>query len=71
MPYRAALADMTERNAAIADSSAEELLWLLEHPPVYTAGTSAAEAELLDPRFEVVAAGRPVHRLRAGCRLRS
>ncbi len=58
VPYRAALADMTERNAAIADGSAEELLWLLEHPPVYTAGTSAAEAELLDPRFEVVAAGR-------------
>ena len=58
VPYRAALADMTERNAAIADGSAEELLWLHEHPPVYTAGTSSAEAELLDPRFEVVAAGR-------------
>ena len=33
-------------------------MWLLEHPPVYTAGTSAAPAELLDPRFEVVETGR-------------
>ncbi len=49
---------MTARNAAIRDDSASELIWLLEHPPVYTAGTSAAEAELLDPRFEVVKAGR-------------
>jgi lipoyl(octanoyl) transferase len=40
------------------ESGASELIWLLEHPPVYTAGTSAAEAELLDPRFEVVKAGR-------------
>jgi lipoyl(octanoyl) transferase len=58
VPYRAALEAMTDRNAAIADASADELLWLLEHPPVYTAGTSAAAAELLDPRFEVVEAGR-------------
>ena len=49
---------MTARNAAIADGSGHELIWLLEHPPVYTAGTSAAAAELLDPRFEVVDAGR-------------
>ncbi|MCB2060744.1 MAG: lipoyl(octanoyl) transferase LipB [Novosphingobium sp.] len=56
--YRAALDAMTERNAAIAAGEARELVWLLEHPPVYTAGTSAAEAELLDPRFEVVKAGR-------------
>jgi lipoyl(octanoyl) transferase len=56
--YREALDTMTARNAAIADGSAAELVWLLEHPPVYTAGTSAAAAELLDPRFEVVAAGR-------------
>lgn len=49
---------MTARNAAIAAGEAGELIWLLEHPPVYTAGTSAAEAELLDPRFEVVEAGR-------------
>ena len=58
VPYRAALDEMTERNAAIAAGEARELVWLLEHPPVYTAGTSAAEAELLDPRFEVVKAGR-------------
>jgi lipoyl(octanoyl) transferase len=58
VPYRAALADMTRRNAAIAEGKATELIWLLEHPPVYTAGTSAAAAELLDPRFEVVEAGR-------------
>lgn len=58
VPYREALAEMTERNAAIAAGEARELIWLLEHPPVYTAGTSAASAELLDPRFEVVEAGR-------------
>ena len=58
MPYRQALDEMTARNAAIQAGTQRELLWLLEHPPVYTAGTSAAEAELLDPRFEVVAAGR-------------
>jgi len=58
VPYRDALEAMTARNAAIHEGSARELIWLLEHPPVYTAGTSAAEAELLDPRFEVVKAGR-------------
>lgn len=58
VPYRHALDFMTERNAAIAAGTADELVWLLEHPPVYTAGTSAAADELLDPRFEVVEAGR-------------
>ncbi|MBW8784098.1 MAG: lipoyl(octanoyl) transferase LipB [Novosphingobium sp.] len=58
VPYRTALATMTERNAAIGTGHTTELIWLLEHPPVYTAGTSAAEAELIDPRFEVVEAGR-------------
>lgn len=58
VPYRQALAEMTARNAAIAEGTARELIWLLEHPPVYTAGTSAAAPELLDPRFEVVSAGR-------------
>jgi lipoyl(octanoyl) transferase len=58
VPYRMALDEMTERNSAIAAGSARELIWLLEHPPVYTAGTSAAAPELLDPRFEVVSAGR-------------
>lgn len=58
VPYRVALDEMTARNAAIAEGTADELVWLLEHPPVYTAGTSAAASELLDPRFEVVEAGR-------------
>jgi lipoyl(octanoyl) transferase len=56
--YRDALAEMERRNAAIAAGEADELVWLLEHPPVYTAGTSADAGELLDPRFEVVEAGR-------------
>lgn len=58
VPYRTALAEMDLRNRAIAAGDARELIWLLEHPPVYTAGTSADGAELLDPRFEVVEAGR-------------
>ena len=58
VPYRAALKAMTVRNAAISEGTARELIWLLEHPPVYTAGTSAAAGELLDPRFDVVEAGR-------------
>tara|TARA_B100000678_G_scaffold282287_2_gene280998 strand:+ start:1599 stop:2255 length:657 start_codon:yes stop_codon:yes gene_type:complete len=58
VPYREALAAMDARNEAIGAGDARELLWHLEHPPVYTAGTSAAASELLDPRFEVVEAGR-------------
>ncbi|MCA0978254.1 lipoyl(octanoyl) transferase LipB [Qipengyuania flava] len=58
IPYRAALESMVSRNQAIAQGDQRELVWLLEHPPVYTAGTSADGAELLDPRFEVVEAGR-------------
>jgi len=58
VPYRAALAEQEARNAQIAAGSARELIWLLEHPPVYTAGTSAPVDELLDPRFEVVETGR-------------
>jgi lipoyl(octanoyl) transferase len=58
VPYREALAEMETRNRAIAAGEARELIWLLEHPPVYTAGTSAQGDELLDPRFEVVEAGR-------------
>jgi len=58
VPYRAALDEMEARNRAMAAGEARELIWLLEHPPVYTAGTSAGEGELLDPRFEVVEAGR-------------
>lgn len=56
--YRDALAAMEARNAAIYEGTASEQVWLLEHPPVYTAGTSADGDELLDPRFEVVEAGR-------------
>lgn len=58
VPYAQALAEQEARNGAIADGAAGELIWLLEHPPVYTAGTSADVAELLDPRFDVVETGR-------------
>jgi lipoyl(octanoyl) transferase len=58
VPYATALAEMEARNQAVASGEAAELIWLLEHPPVYTAGTSADPAELVDPRFEVVEAGR-------------
>jgi lipoyl(octanoyl) transferase len=56
--YPTALADMEERAAAIYAGEAGERIWLLEHPPLYTAGTSSDPAELLDPRFPVYAAGR-------------
>jgi lipoyl(octanoyl) transferase len=56
--YAAALAEMEARAAAVAAGTAPELIWLLEHPPVYTAGTSADPAELVDARFPVVPAGR-------------
>lgn len=58
VPYRAALAEQEARNAAIAGGAASELVWLLEHPPVYTAGTSAVPGEVLDARFEVIETGR-------------
>ncbi len=58
LPYRATLEQMERRNAAIAAGEQGELIWLLEHPPVYTAGTSAVADELLDPRFDVVKTGR-------------
>jgi lipoyl(octanoyl) transferase len=57
--YAEALAEMEARADAIRDGSAPELVWLLEHPPVITVGTSAAETELLEPgRFPVHRAGR-------------
>jgi lipoyl(octanoyl) transferase len=56
--YPAALAWMEARAAAVAGGEAREAIWLLEHPPLYTSGTSADPAELLDPRFPVHAAGR-------------
>ena len=58
VPYREAVAAQEARARAIRSGEAAELVWLLEHPPVYTAGTSASPAELIDPRFEVVASGR-------------
>lgn len=57
-PYNEALCVMEDRVAAVMAGAAPELIWLLEHPPVYTAGTSADPADLVDPRFPVVAAGR-------------
>lgn len=58
-PYEEALAAMEERNRAIREEGAAELIWLLEHPPLFTAGTSADPAELFNPQgFPVFAAGR-------------
>ena len=56
--YAAALTHMEARAAAIADGNAAEQIWLLEHPPLYTAGTSADPSEMIDPRFPVFDAGR-------------
>jgi len=57
--YPEALAFMEARAAAIRDRSAPELVWLLEHPPLYTAGTSARAGDLIAPaRFPVYDAGR-------------
>ncbi|MFB0612577.1 lipoyl(octanoyl) transferase LipB [Aurantiacibacter poecillastricola] len=58
VPYREALAAQEARNAALAQGEGQELVWMLEHPPVYTAGTSADPVELVDRRFEVVETGR-------------
>lgn len=57
--YPAAVAAMEARAAAIADGTAGELVWLLEHPPLYTAGVSAKASDLLAPdRFPVFESGR-------------
>jgi lipoyl(octanoyl) transferase len=57
--YTAALATMQTRVAAIRAGEADELVWLVEHPPLYTAGTSAKREELTDPdRFPTYDAGR-------------
>lgn len=58
VPYADALAAMDVRAAQIAAGAAGELIWLVEHPPLYTAGTSAEPDELLDRRFPVHRAGR-------------
>jgi lipoyl(octanoyl) transferase len=59
VPYADALADMEQRAAAVRAGNAGELVWLLEHPPLFTAGTSADPAELFNPKgFPVFEAGR-------------
>src|SRR6476661_8349057 len=58
VPYPQAVAAMEARAAAIADGGAAELVWLLEHPPLYTSGTSGKEADLLEPRFPLFTSGR-------------
>ena len=66
VPYDEALAFMTARAAAIRDGAERECVWLLEHPPLFTAGTSADPAELFNPQ------GYPVYRAgRGGWQLRS
>jgi lipoyl(octanoyl) transferase len=56
--YPEAVAAMEVRAAAIADGRASELVWLLEHPPLYTSGTSGKAGDLLDPRFPLFETGR-------------
>ncbi|MBL8554493.1 MAG: lipoyl(octanoyl) transferase LipB [Phenylobacterium sp.] len=59
VPYPEAVAAMEARAAAIADGTAGDLVWLLEHPALYTAGVSAKPGDLIDPdRFPVFASGR-------------
>ena len=58
VPYPEAVAAMEARAADIAAHRASELVWLLEHPPLYTSGTSGKDADLLDPRFPIFATGR-------------
>jgi len=60
VPYEEAVAEMETRIAAIREGTARELVWLLEHPPLYTAGTSAPAQASLDP------ARLPVHRTGRG-----
>ena len=56
--YPEALAEMEARAAAIAEGRASEQAWLLEHPPIYTAGTSAKDSDLIEARFPVYRTGR-------------
>jgi lipoyl(octanoyl) transferase len=60
VPYETAVRAMEERVAAIRAGSAAELVWLLEHPPLYTAGTSARDSDLVEPGLF------PVHRTGRG-----
>src|SRR5258706_14397569 len=58
VPYLEAIAAMEARVAEIAAHQAPELVWLLEHPPLYTSGTSGKPSDLLDPRFPLFTTGR-------------
>jgi lipoyl(octanoyl) transferase len=58
VPYPDAVSMMETRAAFIAAGAAREQVWLLEHPPIYTAGTSARDADLVDARFPVFRTGR-------------
>src|SRR3954471_9643258 len=58
VPYDTALTVMNERATALADGRSPELVWLLEHPPLYTAGTSARPSDLVEARFPVHDTGR-------------
>jgi lipoyl(octanoyl) transferase len=58
VPYPEAIASMEARVAAIAAGQAPELVWLLEHPPLYTSGTSGKPGDLLDARFPMFTTGR-------------
>src|ERR1700756_3857874 len=56
--YPAAVAEMESHAAAIAAGEASELVWLLEHPPLYTSGTSGKAADLIEARFPMFSTGR-------------
>jgi lipoyl(octanoyl) transferase len=58
VPYLEAVTAMEARAAEIASGRASELVWLLEHPPLYTSGTSGKNEDLLDPRFPLFTTGR-------------
>ncbi|CAN7581129.1 lipoyl(octanoyl) transferase LipB [Bradyrhizobium sp. LjRoot220] len=58
VPYPDAVTEMEARAADIAAGQAPELVWLLEHPPLYTSGTSGKAGDLLDPRFPLFETGR-------------
>ena len=58
VPYPDAVAAMEARVAAIAAHRAPELVWLLEHPPLYTSGTAAKPGDVIDARFPIFASGR-------------
>ncbi|HEY5347118.1 MAG TPA: lipoyl(octanoyl) transferase LipB [Rhizomicrobium sp.] len=57
-PYPEAVAAMEARAAAIAAGEVPEMVWLVEHPPIYTAGTSAKDSDLIEARFPVFKTGR-------------